>query len=297
MADPVTFMVDVLPATERRSDTEYAASVHRADAGAATLRVTDLGASRGDGVFETFGVIGGHPQSVDAHLARLANSAALLDLPEPNHAQWRVAIDIAASVLPRDVQCGVKLVLTRGIEGSGAPTGWLVASVAGSDFAERRTGIRVVMLDRGYPSDIARRAPWLLAGAKTLSYAVNMAAQREAVRRGADDAIFVSADGYAMEAPTSTVIIRLGNRFVTPRTDIGILPGTSQLALFGYYRAEGFSAEEALVPANDLLRSDGVWLVSSVRLAAPVTHIDGTPIAHDAAMTERMNETLLARDA
>jgi len=297
MADPIVFMVDVLGTGEEPAGGDYAATVHRADAGAATLRVTDLGASRGDGIFETLGVVAGHPQSVDAHLRRLANSAALLELPEPNAFQWREAIAIAAGVLPSDVQCGLKLVLTRGVEGSPKPTGWITASVAGSDFAERRTGIRVVTLDRGYPSDVAARSPWLLAGAKTLSYAVNMAAQREAVRRGADDAIFVSADGYVMEAPTSTVIIRRANRFTTPRTDIGILPGTSQLALFDFYRSEGFEAEETLVPAADLLDADGVWLVSSVRLASPVTHIDGAGIAHDAEMTDRMNDALLARDA
>jgi 4-amino-4-deoxychorismate lyase len=195
------------------------------------------------------------------------------------------------------VQCGLKLVLTRGVEGSGTPTAWIVASIAASDFTERRTGIRVVTLDRGYPSDVAARAPWLLAGAKTLSYAVNMAAQREAVRRGADDAIFISSDGFVMEAPTATVIARTGDAFITPRTDIGILPGTAQLALFEFYRGQGFQATEQLVTAADLMDADGVWLVSSVRLAAPVVQIDGTPVAADLDMTDRMNAALLARDA
>jgi 4-amino-4-deoxychorismate lyase len=297
MSEPVVFVIDVLPAEDGGPARDFGQTVRRTEPGGPTLLVTDLGAARGDGIFETLGVVGGHPQSVEAHLARLANSATLLELPAPNLDQWRAAVRIAADSLPSDVQCGLKLVLTRGVEDSGIPTAWIVASVAASDFAERHTGIRVVTLDRGYPSDVAARAPWLLAGAKTLSYAVNMAAQREAVKRGADDAIFISSDGFVMEAPTSTVIVRTGDTFITPRTDIGILPGTAQLALFDFYRGQGFQAREDLVTTADLVGADGVWLVSSVRLAAPVVQIDGTPVAHDLDMTDRMNEALLARDA
>lgn len=295
MAAPDVFVVDVLVAGERPIGGDLAATVRRAEPGAPTLRATDLGAARGDGIFETLGVVGGHPQSVEAHLARLANSAELLDLPAPNLDQWRVAIRVAAATLPSDVQCGLKLVLSRGVEGAARPTGWIVASVAGSDFAERRTGIRVVTLDRGYSSDVAARAPWLLAGAKTLSYAVNMAAIREASRRGADDVIFVTTDGYVMEAPTSTVILRFGDRLVTPRTDIGILPGTSQLSVFEFAKARGLSTEEALLPVSELTSADACWLVSSVRLAAPVTRIDDTDLRVDHEFTRSMNDALLAR--
>ena len=38
-------------------------------------------------------------------------------------------------------------------------------------------------IDRGFPAYLGRTSPWLLLGAKTLSYAVNMAALREAPRR------------------------------------------------------------------------------------------------------------------
>lgn len=295
MAAPIVFMIDALEAGAIPPGGDFVGTVHRVADGTPSLLPTDLGASRGDGVFETFGVVGGHPQAVEAHLARLANSAALLDLPAPNRDQWRAAVALAAATLPAERQGSIKLVLTRGVEGTGIPTAWIVATVADRDFRERRNGIRVVTLDRGYASDVAQRAPWLLAGAKTLSYAMNMAALREAARRGADDVIFVSTDGYVMEAPTSTVIIRRGDTFSTPRTDIGILPGTSQVSLFEFYRSAGFRAEETLTPVSGLTGADGIWLVSSVRLAAPVTHIDGEPIHHDAEMTARMNDALLAR--
>jgi 4-amino-4-deoxychorismate lyase len=291
MADSVVFMVDVLP---DGAGADYAATVRRIDPGDPTLEVTDLGPARGDGIFETLGVIGGHPQGVEPHLNRLANSARLLDLPVPNSAQWREAIAIAARALPSEIQGGIRVVLTRG-DGH-TPTGWIVASPAGGDFPERKSGIKVVTLDRGYTSDVGSRAPWLLAGAKTLSYAINMAMLRESARRGASDVIFVSSDGFVMEAPTSTVIIRKGDSYLTPRADIGILPGTSQISLFEHFRSQGHRAEEIAMPVGDLATADGVWLVSSVRLATPITHVDGVEISRDQPATDRMNEFLLGRD-
>ena len=62
-------------------------------------------------------------------------------------------------------------------------------------------------LARGLPADGVADMPWLLAGAKTLSYAVNMAALRHAERHGAGDVIFVSSDGHVLEGPRSTVVI------------------------------------------------------------------------------------------
>src|SRR5256885_16920390 len=45
------------------------------------LRADDLGALRGDGIFETMHVRAGRPWLVDEHLTRMARSAARLELP------------------------------------------------------------------------------------------------------------------------------------------------------------------------------------------------------------------------
>jgi 4-amino-4-deoxychorismate lyase len=293
--EPIVFMLDVAPADAPEPEGGWAATVHRVPQGQPSLQATELSATRGDGVFETLGVLEGHPQAVDAHFWRLANSAELLDLPAPNLEQWRAAMQLAGAALPADRQGGIKLVLSRGVEGRGLPTGWLIATPAAGDFPNRRNGWRVVTLDRGYRHDLSEHAPWLLAGAKTLSYAVNMAALREAARRGAENAIFLSSDGYVMEAPQSTVLLRRGDTLVTPKTDIGILPGTTQLSVFALAGQWELSTEDRLVAASELLDSDGVWLLSSVNLATPITAVDGTPIAVDRELTDALNAALLAR--
>jgi 4-amino-4-deoxychorismate lyase len=190
----------------------------------------------------------------------------------------------------------VKLVVTRGVEGAPAPTAWVQVSPAGAaGRRQRETGIDVILLDRGYDSDVAERAPWLLLGAKTLSYAVNMAALRHAHKQGADDVIFTSSDGRVLEGPTSTVLLAhveesddgaAVKRLITPQLDSGILPGTSQGALFAAAKAAGWELGYGPLEPRDLLDADAVWLISSVRLLAPVNRIDGKEIGTPAVQKE-----------
>ncbi|MBF4607211.1 aminodeoxychorismate lyase [Curtobacterium sp. VKM Ac-1393] len=260
------------------------------------LQVQDLGIIRGDGVFETITVVDGHPQAVEPHLARFVRSAAMLDLPEPDVDAWRRAVEAVCAELDPVREAFVKTVLTRGVEGSDRPTGWAYAAPSGDSTAARTEGISVVVLDRGYRHDVERTSPWLLQGAKTLSYAVNMAALREAVRRGADDALFVSSDGYVLEGTRANLVMKVGDRLVTPRTDIGILAGTTQADVFRFAEQEGIETAYELVTLADLQAADALWLVSSVRQAAPIRSVNGATRAIDADLTERINEFLLARE-
>ena len=275
-----------------------------ADASQPQLMATDLGATRGDGVFESLLAVGGRPRKIQAHLTRLAGSARLLELDIPAEDAWRRAVETAirefrgqepAAAAPGGAaqdEVVVKLIVTRGPEGAAAPTCWVQASApAAAGRRQRETGIDVILLDRGYDSEVGERAPWLLLGAKTLSYAVNMAALRYAHRHGADDVIFTSADGRVLEGPTSTVLlahletavdgaggVRTIRRLITPQLDSGILPGTSQGALFTAAKAAGWELGYGPLEPKDLLDADAVWLISSIRLLAPVNHIDGQEI-------------------
>ncbi|WHE35217.1 aminodeoxychorismate lyase [Microbacterium sp. BDGP8] len=291
MALRFALMIDPLAADDTRSD--FASTFTAVDPAAPALTVGELSTQRGDGIFESIGVVDGHPQEVEAHLERLAHSAELCDLPAPNIAQWWAAVAVAAS------ECGsgegvVKLILSRGIEHGPTPTAWATASAA-ADFTRARThGVRVVTLDRGYSIDAPARAPWLLLGAKTLSYAVNMAALREAHRRGADDAIFLSSDGFVLEAPTASLVLRRGDTFVTPAPNGGILHGTTQLSLFDHLAERGFETAYETIPVDELRRADAAWLVSSVRLAAPIIELDGAALDSDPEFTASLNAYLLS---
>ncbi|SFP74792.1 4-amino-4-deoxychorismate lyase [Amycolatopsis arida] len=252
-----------------------------ADPDAAHLRVDDLGVLRGDGIFETVLVVDGRPRELGPHLDRLARSAAMLDLPEPDGAAWE---RLARRVIDRwsgPAEMALKLVCTRGREGdpTAAPTAFALGmEIDPAVIRARAEGVAAVTLDRGIDPGLAERAPWLLLGAKALSYAVNMAALREAARRGAADVIFTASDGSVLEGPTSTVVVARGRTLYTPPPTIGILPGTTQAAVFRAAERAGWTTKLEPLRVEDLHGADGVFLASSVRKVTRVHTLDGTPL-------------------
>ncbi|HEY9473674.1 MAG TPA: aminodeoxychorismate lyase [Mycobacteriales bacterium] len=256
------------------------------------LRVDDLGVLRGDGCFETLWVHDGVVEAFELHLARLGHSAAALELPAPDLSWWRALVTEMVAAWARPDEAALRLTLTRGVEGTGVPTGFaLMSPLPDRILAQRRDGIAVITLNRGMPADVHGDTPWLLGGVKSISYAVNMAALRYAGQLGADDVIFVSTDGQVTEGPTSTVVWARGDHLYTTPTTLGILDGTTVRTLFDRAAAHRFTTEVARATVDELHAADAVWLLSSVRGAARVNSLDGRNRG-DAGLTARVQAAL-----
>ncbi|MGH8861411.1 MAG: aminotransferase class IV [Jatrophihabitantaceae bacterium] len=247
------------------------------------IRADDPGVTRGDGCFEGIRVLtradgATAPDKLERHLARMTRSTAALGILF-DETSWRDLVDTACAAWTAPGEAAMKLVLTRGVDGE--PSGFLTIVPLAEDYPrQRRDGIRVVVLERGLTPDAFADAPWLLGGVKTLSYAVNMAAQREAERRGADEAVFVAADGTVLEAPTGSVVWATGRTLYTTAIGAtGILAGTTQQLLFERARAAGWQTRDMLATIDDLHAADAVWIISSVRGPVEVVDLDGKPRA------------------
>ena len=256
----------------------------------------DVGLVRGDGCFDAMRVLGGGPDAVvenlDAHLLRFAGSAVTLDLPFDADG-WRALIADAVAAWEPAPEAVLKLVLTRGPESTpGVPTGFLtITELDLAAMARARAGIAVRTMSRGYASDAFADAPWLLGGAKLLSYAVNAAAKRQAARHGDDDALFVSSDGYALEGPTSAVLmLRDGLLTTTPPGATGILDSVTARQILAGAAADGVPARHELIRTEELFTADGVWMASSIRGVCPVVRLDGEELAVDPDWHRRMTD-------
>ncbi|MDK7750445.1 aminotransferase class IV [Brevibacterium sp. UMB10442] len=272
------------------------------------LSLDDLAAHRGDGIFETVLVTYRddatyiHNQAL--HFQRFIESARMLELPSPDPKLWEEALHATAKqykeLNPDAHTVSIRYTLSRGHDSdttAHTPHGWVFTAPVP---LPEPTEITVITLNSGLDSSIAESAPWLLRGAKTLSYATNQAAKRYALSNGADDALFHTSDGYVLEGPNSTLILRIGDQLITPDPKIGILHGTTQRCIFENASGQGLLTQYANVTMDDLGNAQGAWLVSSIRGCRPISTLlsstSGTathiPVDHD--LTEHMLQWVLS---
>lgn len=236
----------------------------------------DDGVVRGDGVFDALLAVDGVARDLDEHLGRLADSATILGLPAPDDAGYRRAVDAVLEAWDwhTDPEAVLRLIQTRGPIGGEGNGYVLAAPLDAKTLRERTDGVRVLLLDRGFEGNDIVELPWLLPGAKSLSYGINMAAKRYAVANGADDVIFVTPSGGILEGPTSSVVLDLDGVLHTPPLE-GILRSITIAELLEKAPAAGLTVQVAPITVDDLDRARGGWLLSSGRILARITHADG----------------------
>jgi 4-amino-4-deoxychorismate lyase len=247
------------------------------DPASPVLRVDDEGFARGRAAFETLRVYDGRPFRLAEHLARLGRSAERIGLPAPDLAEIEElatrALDAAGAG-----EATLRLYWTPGGDGSEPLALAFVGTVPEWIEAARARGQRLVSL-----LCPRRSAPWLLPGTKSVSYAVNIAAEREAKARGADDALFVDGDGTVLEGPVTNIWWRRGGTLHTPAADLGILAGETRAALLDLASNLGYEVEEGAYPLADLLSADEAFTSSSVREVMPVVAVDDAALARGQA--------------
>jgi len=251
------------------------------------IRADDEGLLRGRAAFETLRVYGGRPFALEAHLDRITASAASIGLPAVERRRLQVLVGL---VLPKadGGDASLRLVWTAGPAG-GLPSALALLSTV-PDWIDptRERGATAVSL-----LGVRASAPWLLPGVKSTSYAVNMAAEAEARRRGVDEALFVDADGVVLEGTVTNVWWRMGKTLFTPSLDLGILAGVTRAALVELAPGCGLSVEEGAYPLSELLGAEEAFTSSSVREVMPLVEVDGHALGRGPA-SDMLQEELRA---
>jgi branched-chain amino acid aminotransferase len=252
----------------------------RVDPDVAALPVRDRGLTLADGCFETMRAYRGRIFRIDAHLERLAETAARLAIPRAAHIDESL-VQCVRALRESCADAAVRLTLTRG-SGSGlaprtdppspATVILLVDPLPAPPGHLTTTGLRVCMAE-GRRNE---HAP--TAGLKTLAYTDAVVALMAARARGADDALFLDTAGHLSEATASNLFLVIRGVVHTPPPGCGILAGITRAAVIEILSVLDIPVEEAPIPPSALDSADEVFLTSSLREIAPVTAVDGRVI-------------------
>lgn len=227
------------------------------------IPVTDSSVLRGDGCFEVLRAYDGRPFRLDDHLERLQSSARALGIPLPRSRELAAWVGAAAAEVGDGA---VRVVVTRGPavpEVEGSP---LV--IVFSHPWPRAEGPAML-----YPVIAPWHAAgleWDLAGAKTISYAPNLAAARRAEAEGFAAALLVTPDQVVLEGPTFSVGWVVDGNLETPTLELGILDSITRRVVLDSARRAGIGVVEGKWHLDRLGEAAEVLVFSTIREVQPV---------------------------
>lgn len=221
-----------------------------------------------------------------AHFERMARSARILGLELPFEPRSLVAISTEllrrnelrsnAYLRPLFVLAGEELpVHMRGVR---ARLQIAVTPIVG-DYIDL-SGVRCMVSSwRRAPDDV-------LPGRAKLcgSYVGSALAKSEALDRGCDEALMLNRAGHVAEGTTSNVVMRRGDRWITPAPTDDILEGITRAQVMALLEERtGHPVTERSIQRSELYGCDELLLCGTAALVVPVVSVDGRPVGDGTA--------------
>ncbi|GAA3849054.1 aminotransferase class IV [[Pseudomonas] carboxydohydrogena] len=241
------------------------------DGAEARLSISDRGFTLGDGIFETLLGIGERPVWLAEHLARLRAGASELGL---HLAFDDRAIEAAVIGLLRRngfARSAVRITLTRGpaakrglwVDDQSSPT-LLMTCAPASVVSEPQRVVIARTTRRNEHSPLSRL--------KSLNYGDNILARREALARGAADALMLNGQGHVVCATVGNLFLRIAGEWITPPASDGILPGIARGKILSRMSVTQVSLSE-----TDLRAADAGFISNSLG-SVDIVEIEGVPL-------------------
>jgi branched-chain amino acid aminotransferase len=219
---------------------------------------------------------------VDAHLARLAAGAGIIDLRLPSGLDEALRELVAANGWREAV---VRLTVTRGVapgrrgllpdpdlpptvlitgrslvEAPPYPNAWYAAGIDLATGGPRRN----------------EHSP--LSRCKTLQYLDQVLLRQAAARRGAEEGLQQNTAGAVAGASVANLFLVRAGRVQTPDLDSGCLPGITRALVLALARERGWAASEEPLSLADVQAADEVFLTNTLMEVLPVSRMDGAAI-------------------
>ena len=239
------------------------------------LSAGQVGLLSGWGVFSTLRVIDGAIFAWERHWARVAKDAALfhVELPADPEALRRRLLDLIEA--NRAPSCTLRLAIVRNGGGmwAGAPTGCASDVIAlTADTKYWGGGVKLAWAEQG------RHAASPFAGAKILSWALNLRLLEMAQDRGFDEVILLNEHGQVAECTSANLFIANGDQVLTPPLSSGCLPGITREVILTELHVPGVRICEKELTQADVESADEIFITSTTRELLRVLEIEGRKV-------------------
>ncbi len=262
----------------------------------AKVSIEDRGFQFGDGIYEVIVAYDGRLFLVEQHLRRLRRSAAGIALDydfEAGPLEPIIAEGLRRSEL-RDALIYIQITRGAAPRSHTIPAGLTPTVVMTfkplprlpDELRER--GARVITMP-----DIR----WANCYIKAITLLPNVLAKNEALRKGYDDAIFVTVEGEVRECTSANIFIVSGGSLLIPPRNESILHGVTQGYLIELACSIRLNVREEVIHLELLRRADEVFMSGTAAEVLAITSIDDRPVSHGRVgpITQRLYDEFLSR--
>ncbi len=218
----------------------------------------DKGWMMGNGVFETIKTVENKPWALSRHMRRAVASAQQLGLQIPAEDLVRNSVEI---LLDTQQHAHGLLRLSFGKNGN-----WSAVHLA---YEPVMHGAKLLTYDKEI---VVQGQP-----IKSYPYTHRLKILEAIKLLGADEAIVCNDKGKICEGSVTNLLLRIDDKWVTPPISDGVLPGVMRALVIEYC---GVSVRS--IDRSEISRVQSAFLLSSLRIAQPVTAIDGREVEQSA---------------
>jgi branched-chain amino acid aminotransferase len=245
-----------------------------------SLAPGQVGLLSGWGVFSTLRVAEGVPFAFERHWARILRDAKALHVPVPNDAEAVRRRLLELIEANRANNCTLRLVIVRNGGGMWAgPSNGRDSDLIALTADSKDWGASARLAYQPH----ARHAASEFAGAKILSWAMNLTWLEHALARGFDEVILLNERGEVAECTSANIFVANGGEVLTPPLSSGCLPGITRELLLGEVTAAGVTVSERVLRPEDLERADEIFITSTTRDLLPVVQIEDKKVGRRSA--------------
>jgi len=257
-------------------------------ADSAKISVFDHGFLFGDSIYEVTRTYDQKILFMDAHLDRLFNSAALIELPMIKFSKKSIELEVNKTLTalhkynPKIMNAYIRIMLTRGVGEMGIdpdvisdPNLIIIAKEFRPFTDEWYEKGAAVIIAKTLRNHVNAVNPNIKSG----NYLNNIFAYMEAKKANVYDAILLNEKGIVTEATTSNVWMIKDGVICTTPVSTGILSGITRNFLIDCIKKNQLPFEEREFSVSELKAASEVFFTSSLKELVPITRIDNVVIS------------------